>query len=91
MSKPKPKPEPTPPTPPPSSKAWENVVGEPEPAAVAAAVDPIKPPCPDTDPELGDLTPAYVGWFKDNHEAEEYIRKYAGRMEIAERQRGGVA
>ena len=82
MSKPKPKPEPT---------AWDNAVGEPEPAAVAAPVDPIKPPCPDTDPELGDLTPAYVGWFKDNHEADEYIRKYAGRMEIAERQRGGVA
>ena len=77
------------PTPKPTTTAWDNAVGEPEPAA--GAVGPIKPPCPDTDPELGDLTPAYVGWFKDNHEAEEYIRKYAGRMEIAERQRGGVA
>ena len=76
------------PTPKPTTPAWDNAVGEPEPAA--AAVDPIKPPCPETHPELGDLTPAYVGWFKDNHEADEYIRKYAGRMEIAERQRGGV-
>jgi hypothetical protein len=86
MSKPKPKP--TPPTPPPSSKAWENVVGEPEPAVVA--VDYIKPPCPETHPELGDLTPAYVAWYKAHHTEEEYIRKYAGRMEIAERQRGGI-
>ena len=63
-------------------------MGEPEPAAVDAA--PPKPPCPDTHPELGDLTPAYVAWYKDNHTADEYIEKYAGRMEIAEKQRGGV-
>ena len=64
-------------------------MGEPEPAVVA--VDYIKPPCPETHPELGDLTPAYVAWYKAHHTEEEYIRKYAGRMEIAESQRGGVA
>jgi hypothetical protein len=82
MSKPKPKP---------TTTAWDNAVGEPEPAAAAVAVDPPKPPCPDTDPELGDLTPVYVAWYKDNHTADEYAEKYAGRMEIAESQRGGVA
>jgi hypothetical protein len=63
-------------------------VGEPEPAAVAEA--PPKAPCPGTHPEYGDLTPVYVAWYKDNHTAEEYAEKYAGRMEIAERQRGGI-
>ncbi len=76
------------PTPKPTTTAWDNAVGEPEPAVVA--VDYIKPHCPETHPELGDLTPAYVAWYKAHHTEEEYIRKYAGRMEIAERQRGGI-
>ena len=77
------------PTPKPTTTAWDNAVGEPEPAA--GAVGPIKPPCPETHPELGDLTPAYVAWFKDNHTEDEYLEKYAGRLDIAARQLGGDA
>ena len=74
-------------------------MGEPEPAAVAVAQPepdgsveaPPKAPCPGTHPEYGDLTPVYVAWYKDNHTADEYAEKYAGLMEIAESQRGGVA
>lgn len=63
-------------------------MGEPEPAAVA--VDYIKPPCPETQPELGDLTPAYVAWYKAHHTEDEYLEKYAGRLDIAARQVGGA-
>lgn len=34
---------------------------------------------PEQDPMLGDKTPAYVEWVRDN-EPEEYLTRYAGRL-----------
>lgn len=38
------------------------------------------PPPPDRHPQLGDKDPAYREWFKAHHSAEEYERKYSGRV-----------
>jgi hypothetical protein len=35
-------------------------------------------PAPEMDPMLGDKTPAYVEWVRDNDPAE-FARRYAGR------------
>lgn len=36
------------------------------------------PPAPDMDPMLGDKTPAYVEWVRDNDPAE-FKSRYSGR------------
>jgi hypothetical protein len=43
---------------------------QPEPNIPAGA--------PDLDPMLGDKTPAYVEWLRDN-DPEEFARRYSGR------------
>lgn len=38
-----------------------------------------KPEAPEKDPFLGDKTPAYIRWFRDNHTEEEFQAKYGNR------------
>lgn len=37
-------------------------------------------PEPERSPELGDLTPDYVLWFKQTHSREEFIERYSERI-----------
>ena len=36
---------------------------------------------PETDPEHGDLTPAFARWYLDTKSAAEFIAKYGGRID----------
>lgn len=37
-------------------------------------------PEPERSPELGDLTPDYILWFKQTHSREEFIERYSERI-----------
>jgi hypothetical protein len=37
-------------------------------------------PEPQRSPELGDLTPDYILWFKATHSREEFIERYSDRI-----------
>lgn len=39
-----------------------------------------KQPEPFMDPHYGDLTPAWVQWFRDNHTEAEWEERYGGRI-----------
>lgn len=36
-------------------------------------------PEPEQDPSMGDKTPAYVAWFRRNHSAQAFEKRYANR------------
>lgn len=38
--------------------------------------------CPETDPEHGDLTPAYTMWYSRNHTRVEFHAKYGDRLNL---------
>jgi hypothetical protein len=52
------------------------VLTDTEPVETPATSDTIVPP--EMDPMLGDKTPAYVEWLRDNAPVE-FQRRYAGR------------
>jgi hypothetical protein len=52
------------------------VLTDTEPAEIPAASQSAVPPA--LDPEMGDKTPAYVEWLRDNAPVE-FQRRYAGR------------
>jgi hypothetical protein len=37
-------------------------------------------PEPQRSPELGDLTPDYILWFKATHSREEFVERYSDRI-----------
>ena len=59
----------------------------PAPAPVVTASVDIRPPdlpkgAPMTDPEHGDLTPAFARWFLSANGREAFNEKYAGRFDL---------
>ena len=46
------------------------------PLTMPATVDAGNDPEPEKSIELGDLTPAWIEWFKRNHTEEEFFDRY---------------
>lgn len=55
----------------------------PAPDKPAAKAPPASiPPAPPQNPAMGDKTPAYVEWFRQNHSKEECAAKYPERRKV---------
>lgn len=60
------------PAPEPPSEAKQSPAAEPE----------TTPEPPETDAEHGDLTPAFVAWYRNHRTAEEFEAKYGTRNHL---------
>lgn len=58
---------------------------QPEPTgnqAAAATYQHTGEPMPATDPEHGDMTPAFAYWYAGNHSKEQFMEKYGTRLHL---------
>jgi hypothetical protein len=55
-----------------------------KPASKEAPYIPSSEEAPYMEPQLGDMTPNYIEWFKKNHSKEEFEARYGTRLPKAD-------